>query len=91
MECTQGVLQKMFHMEPWSLTRVILGQRKECISTSLGSAPSVVQAMVKREAPGVVLPLSVNFPSLLSSAQISTLQMDTRYLERMPHISSMTV
>lgn len=90
MEYTQGVPQ-MSYMVPQSLTHVTPGQREEWSSTSLGRAPSVVQATIKRRASGVAPLLSVNFPSLLFSAHMSTLQMDTRYLARKPHISTMTV
>lgn len=47
--------------------------------------------MTKRGASGVALPLSVNSPSLLFSVHLPTWQMDTRYLARKPHISTMTV
>lgn len=47
--------------------------------------------MIRRGASGVALLLSVNFPSLLFSAHVPTLKMDTRYQARKPHMSTMTV
>lgn len=87
----QEVPQKMSHMELWSPTCVIPGQRKACNSTSSGNTPSAVQVTAEEEAPGVALLLSVNFPSLLFSAQMSMWQMDIRSLTRRPHTSTMIV
>lgn len=91
MGYTQGFPQKTFRMELQSLTHVTPGQRKEWNSTSLGRAPSIVSATIKRGASGVALLLFVNFPSLLFSAHMSMLQMDTRCLARKPHISTTTL
>lgn len=80
-------------MELQSLTHVTLGQREGVkYNLLVGRAIQLCQAMIKDSgAIWVALLPSVNSPSLLFSAHMSVLQMDTRYLERKLHISTMTV